>query len=271
VHWQRQGLARRAGCGLTSRLRLSPNRRQLGAMRNSLAVFLALMGVLVIQAATPPTVVLVSGEDEYHSANTLPAFAKFLETNYALKTVYLERQKPDSIPGLDALDRADLLIVFARRMTLPDEQLARFQKYFDSGKSVIGLRTASHAFQTWLVFDKQVLGGNYQNHYGKDATPKITRSPEAKQHPILRGVPETFSSAGSLYRNTPLQTNTTLLLSGTIPDHTEPVAWTHDYRGARVFYTSLGHEKDFEDEAFRRLLVNAVHWALNQPVPMPVK
>jgi type 1 glutamine amidotransferase len=240
-------------------------------MRNSLAVFLALACVLSAQAANPPTVVLVSGEDEYHSAQTLPAFAKFLETNYALKTVYLERQKPDSVPGLDALGRADLLIVFARRMMLPEEQLARFQKYFGSGRPVIGLRTASHAFQTWLVFDKQVLGGNYQNHYGKDFTPKITHATTAKGHPILRGVPETFSSAGSLYRNTPLQTNTTLLLTGTIPDHTEPVAWTHDYRGARVFYTSLGHEKDFEDEAFRRLLANAIHWALNRPLPMSTK
>ena len=233
-------------------------------MRNSLAVFLALTCVLSVHAANPPTVVLVSGEDEYHSAKTLPAFARFLETEYQFKTIYLERKpKPDTVDGLDALERADLLIVFARRMTLPEEQLKQFRKYFDSGKPVIGLRTASHAFQNWLVFDKQVLGGNYQGHYGKDFTPKITRDAAAKEHPILRGVPETFSSTGSLYRNTPRQTNTTLLLTGTIPDHNEPVAWTHDYRGTRVFYTSLGHEKDFEDEAFRTLLVNAIHWSLN--------
>ena len=79
------------------------------------------------------------------------------------------------------------------------------------------------------------------------------------------------TSAGSLYRNTPLQTNTTVLLTGAIPDHTEPVAWTHDYQGARVFYTSLGHEKDFEDAAFRRLLVNAIHWTLNKPPPATVQ
>lgn len=75
----------------------SQNHRQPGVMRNSLAVFLALTGVLITQAANPPTAVLVRGEDEYHSAASLPAFAKFLETNYALKTVYLERQKPGSI------------------------------------------------------------------------------------------------------------------------------------------------------------------------------
>jgi len=223
---------------------------------------------MCVRAANPPTIVFVSGEDEYHSAETLPTFAKFVETNYQFNTVYLERkQAPDHFESLDALEHADLLVIFARRMTLPDEQLKKFQKYFESGKPVIGLRTASHAFQTWLDFDKLVLGGNYQNHYRNDLTPKVTPSPAAKEHPILRGVPETFASAGSLYRNTPLQANTTVLLTGTIPDHTEPVAWTHNYKGARIFYTSLGHEKDFEDEAFRHLLVNAIHWALNKPVP----
>lgn len=231
------------------------------------AVFLA----VTLHAASPPTIVLVSGEDEYQSAETLPTFAKFLETNHGCKTICLRREsKPDTIAGLEALERADLLILYARRMTLPDEQLKKFQNYFASGKPVIGLRTASHAFQNWLGFDKEVLGGNYQNHYGKDLLPKITRHPAAMRHPILRGVPQAFASAGSLYRNTPLQTNTTVLLTGRIPDHTEPVAWTHDRPGARVFYTSLGHEKDFEDEAFRRLLVNAIQWALNQPMPAPM-
>lgn len=236
-------------------------------LHRSIAAIAMLFFAVMTHAANPPTVVFVSGEDEYHSAETLPVFARFLETNSALKTVYLERQKPDRIDGLEALERADLLVVFARRMTLPEEQLKKFQRYFESGKPVIGIRTASHAFQNWLVFDKQVLGGNYQGHYGNNLMPKVQVNPSAKAHPILRGVPETLASAGSLYRNTPLQANTTLLLTGTIPDHSEPVAWTHDYKGARVFYTSLGHPDDFKDAAFRTLLVNAIHWALNKPVP----
>ena len=117
---------------------------------------------LALPAANPPTVVFISGEDEYHSAETLPAFARFLETNLVLKSIYLERKtQPDRIEGLEVLEQADLVVVFARRMTLPEAQLNRLQNFFNSGKPVIGLRTASHAFQNWLVFDKQVLGGNY--------------------------------------------------------------------------------------------------------------
>ena len=40
------------------------------------------------------------------------------------------------------------------------------------------------------------------------------------------------------------------------------MAWTHEVKGARVFYTSLGHPKDFENTSFRNLLVNAVFWCL---------
>ena len=46
-------------------------------------------------------------------------------------------------------------------------------------------------------------------------------------------------------------------------DKPEPVAWTHESpRGGRVFYTSLGHQDDFDSLFFQQLLLNAVHWSL---------
>jgi type 1 glutamine amidotransferase len=57
-------------------------------------------------------------------------------------------------------------------------------------------------------------------------------------------------------------------LIGEVPGQpAEPVAWTHAYHEGRVFYTSLGHPDDFRNEAFNRLLVNAVFWALGRDVP----
>jgi len=55
-----------------------------------------------------------------------------------------------------------------------------------------------------------------------------------------------------------------VLLTGTIPDHTEPVAWVRvrkvGDKTQRVFYTSLGHVEDFQDPSFKQLLVNALGW-----------
>jgi type 1 glutamine amidotransferase len=81
----------------------------------------------------------------------------------------------------------------------------------------------------------------------------------ARKHPILAGL-KPFTSAGSLYKNTGLARDVELLLTGTIPKHSEPVAWTRTLKGGRVFYTSLGHPRDFKDDNFRRLLTNALFW-----------
>lgn len=216
-----------------------------------------------------PTIVLISGEYEYGSTNTLPAFKQFLESNYPLTCIYLER-KGEEIPGLEALERADLTIFYIRRMTLPEAQLERIKSYAGSGKPLIGLRTASHAFQNWKEFDSLVLGGNYHNHHGNAFAATARIQLDAAGHPILKNVATEFQTGGSLYKTSPLAKGTTLLLMGSITNQPpEPAAWTHTYKGARVFYTSLGHPKDFDHPAFRNLLVNAIYWALDLPVPPP--
>ena len=69
-----------------------------------------------------------------------------------------------------------------------------------------------------------------------------------------------FQGTGGLYKNPAVAKDVTVLMTGTIPDHTEPVTWVREHKGGRVFYTSLGHPDDFKDENFIRLLVNAVGW-----------
>src|SRR6185295_1072862 len=83
--------------------------------------------------------------------------------------------------------------------------------------------------------------------------------PAAAKHPILKGV-QPYKSEGSLYKNTGLAKDVDILLTGSIPEHTEPIAWTRNYQGGRVFYTSLGHQKDFDDPNFTRLITNALFW-----------
>ena len=228
--------------------------------------FIAIRSLGAAESAREPTIVLISGEFEYESARTLPLFKQHLETKYGFKCTYLERAKGEDIPGLAALDSADLAIIFIRRMTLPEEQLGRIKTYVGSGKPVIGLRTASHAFENWKEWDHDVLGGNYHNHYGNDLVATVKLRPGAADHPILKGVAKGFVAGGSLYLNSPLPSSSTVLLMGSVTDQPpEPVAWIHSHKGARVFYTSLGHPKDFENPSFERMLDNAIFWALDRP------
>ncbi len=231
-----------------------------------------------------PRVVFISAESEYGAAESLPGFAHELETKYGLYCEVLqgstEKSGPErhEIVGMEALERADLVIVFARRRAFPQEQMKYLHLYLGMGKPLIGLRTASHAFDArgkgtkghseWPMFDSKVLGGNYHGHYGRGPTTSVTPVDGTERYPILAGVRTPFTSISSLYQVNPLTKSTRMLLIGAIPDkEPEPVAWTNRYRGSRIFYTSLGHVDDFKNPQFRRLLINAVFWAMNKPVP----
>jgi type 1 glutamine amidotransferase len=230
----------------------------------ALALLFAFL-VLHCSAAEKPKIIFIAGEYEYLSRETVPAFARELASTHHVDVEVLKRpedEKVESIPGLEKLADADLIVLFVRRMTLPAHELDRIKKYVHSGKPIVALRTSSHAFENWTEFDRDVLGGNYGRHYGNKLKTTVSLLPEAKNHPILRGV-SGFVSDGSLYKNTPLQAGAKPLLVGKVEGYpAEPVAWTHEFRGARVFYTSLGHPNDFQQESFRRLVRNGIIWAL---------
>lgn len=236
-----------------------------------------------LQAAEPPHIVIMIGEDEYHTWETLPEFAanELKAAPYRVILIQADAADKNQFPGLvEAMRDADLLFISVRRRTPPTEVINAVRAHLAAGKPLVGIRTASHCFALrpkdpepkaglgkWQEFDAEVLGGNYTGHYGKDAA-TISVVPGAEGHPILRGVTVAeLIGHGGLYKNTPLQAGTTPLLMGTLAGTaTEPVAWTHFYgeKKSRVFYTSMGHWDDFKLPAFRRFLLNGIAWALEK-------
>ena len=191
--------------------------------------------------AAPLRVCLVSGSPLYRSDDSLSAFENHVEKAGLAKCSRAFRTSDTELPGLENLDACDCAVFFTRRSKIAGEPLERVQKFCRSGKGIIGLRTASHGFQEWLAMDKEVFGGDYQGHYGEEPV-GVKTAAAAKDHPILKGV-EPFTSKGSLYKNPSIAKDTTVLLTGTIPGNTHPVAWIRMHRDARVFYTSLGRRK----------------------------
>lgn len=227
----------------------------------------ALLACAAAHAAeqAPLKVCLVSGSLEYKSEESLSGFQQFLESKYNVKCTraFIEGKDITQLPGLENLANCDVMLLFTKRLKLSGEQLDRIKAYCTSGKPIVGVRTASHAIQTWLDLDKEVLGGNYRGHYGAGPETDIKILDSAKGHPVLQGVTP-WKSAGSLYKNEGLATDNEILMTGTIPEHTEPIAWTRVSNGGRVFYTSLGHPQDFTEPSFRQMVVNALFWTTNR-------
>jgi type 1 glutamine amidotransferase len=214
---------------------------------------------LVAQQPAPLKVCLVSASDEYESNRTLSILQKRLEAKGAVcLRAFMVGKDESKIAGLDQIDGADLLVLFTRRSKLEGADLEHVKKYCLAGRPIVGIRTASHAVQTWLDLDQEILGGNYTGHFGKGTT-KVRLVDAAKAHPVLAGVGP-LETMGSLYKNDGIAKDCEVLLTGTNDKATMPVAWTRTYKGARIFYTSLGQQGDFENESFLRLVENAVHW-----------
>jgi putative heme-binding domain-containing protein len=207
-------------------------------------------------------VAMISGSFEYKSDESLAAFKKFLEANYEIECTLISAKsdKDKDLAGLEALDSCDVAIFFTRRLQLEGDSLEKVKKFAASNKPLVGIRTASHGFQNWLQMDKDVLGGDYQGHFGQGIECDIALAAKNKEHPVLKGL-TAFKTSGGLYKNPNVASDVSVLLSGTIPNQpVQPVAWVREKDGRRLFYTSLGTPDDFKDENFRRLVVNALAW-----------
>ena len=211
------------------------------------------------------------------------------------KTGEISPNTNNNIPGLEALKTADLMIIATRFRALPDEQMQHIVDYVEAGKPVIGLRTATHAFSGIKGkfakynngsgdkdfkggFGKQILGEQWISHHGnhgKQSTRGIFAK-GAETHPILTGIKDgDIWGPTDVYGANPLQPSTILVygqvlvgmnptdkaLEGKKNDPMMPLAWTREYKGGRVFTTTMGAAEDLVSEGTRRMLVNASYWA----------
>src|SRR5262249_8692915 len=126
-------------------------------------------------------VVLVSGDEEYRSEEALPQLAKILAMHHGFKCTVLFAVDPkdgtinpnrrDNMAGLEALKAADLLVLFIRWRDLPDKQMKPLIDYIESGKPIVGLRTATHAFdlkkhKTYAKYDWRGKEKGYEDGFG---------------------------------------------------------------------------------------------------------
>jgi hypothetical protein len=253
-------------------------------------------------------IVLIAADQEYRSEESIPALARILATRQGFyctvlfstnrQTGQIDPNTLDNIPGLDALRKADLMVLFARWLELPDQQMKEIIDYTNSGRPILALRTSTHPFyyrkrpespyarfgynskEPVGGYGRLVLGETWINHYGahqKQSTRGVP-VPDMAQHPILRGVKGIWGES-DVYAITTLSGDSRPLVLGQVlmgmqpdspPDPSKrlvPVAWIKTYTGdsgktSRIFTTTMGHAMDFPNEGFRRMLVNACYWLL---------
>jgi hypothetical protein len=265
-------------------------------------------------------IVFLAGDEEYRSEEGLPMLAKILAVRHGFKCTVVFAINPadgtidpltlTNMPGVAALDSADLCVLGLRFRELPDPQMKHFVDYLNAGKPIIALRTSTHAFKYDLNkaspyakydwhstawpggFGQQVLGETWVDHHGshgKESTHGVVNE-AFKDQPVLRGVTDVWCPT-DVYAVTHLPKNVTVLLwgqvltgmkptdppvEGTKNHPLMPLVWLRDYTGengktSKVFTTTMGAAVDLENEGLRRLLVNAAYWAVGLEGQIPAK
>jgi hypothetical protein len=174
------------------------------------------------------------------------------------------------------------VVLFARWLELPDEQMKEIIDYTESGRPIVALRTSTHPFNYRKHpespyakysynnkefsggYGRQVLGETWINHYGahqKQSTRGHNRGGNgAAPHPDAACA--TCGARATSTRSPALSGDSRPLVMGQVlmgmdpgspPDPAKklmPVAWTKTYTGssgkpARIFTTTMGHPMDF--------------------------
>ena len=260
-------------------------------------------------------IVFVCGEWEYRCEESLPMIAKILATRHGFKCTVLFSMDPKdgtvnpaiktNIPDMHLLKTADMMVVFAMDLELPDEQMKHFVDFVDSGKPVFGIRCTLLSFKYnknkkspyAARFDCRNKGGysvglfgeSWKGHYGHHAR-ESTRGLRAglqERNPLLRGVFDVWGTT-DVYRVTKLPDDATVLMYGQVlvgmkptdPPNLKkavmPMVWTRQIQNEsgkprRIVMSTIGAAQDMESEDLRRLYVNCIYWAVGLEAKIPPK
>ena len=239
-------------------------------------------------------IVLIAGDEEYRSEEALPQLGKILSQRHGFKCTILFSINPSSgnidpnfvrnTPGLEALTTADLMIIATRFRILPDEQMQHIDNYLKSGGAVMGLRTATHAFnptdkdgwqhyangyngdkKEWTDgFGRVVLGEKWISHHGshKHESTLGLIDDGAKGLPVLRGIKDgDVWGATDVYGvRLPLPGDSKPLILGQVMKR------AGDYDETDIFY-GMRHDDSEAVEGEKNTPMMPVAWTKTYQVP----
>jgi hypothetical protein len=176
-------------------------------------------------------------------------YEKWIQENYNVKCVWTgdvpqkrkkgtKPSKQRDITGMEQAEKCDVMLLNLNRVTPGEKQLDLVKKYFASGKPVVGLRNASHAFENWPAIDREVFGARHGGPFlpGSKGLPMKVED-RGKKSPLV-GDFRPFLPAGGLDRYTELAPEVEVLISGGQKDNLMPQVWSrvHPKTKARIFY-----------------------------------
>jgi type 1 glutamine amidotransferase len=170
-------------------------------------------------------------------------------------------------PTEEQFATADVIMLYQHPKCLSD---AKHQQQIETFLNRGGGLVLSH-YVLWNA--SPALAGLLGLAKGKDSHYKhkvITLKLSEPRHPIMHGLPDTFTFADECFWN--LQGDRSKITALATSDETvgdkvspEPIIWAHEHGKGRVVASTLGHfDWTFDDPFFRTILLRGIAWAAGE-------
>jgi len=164
---------------------------------------------------------------------------------------------------------------------LADDQRAALRSWIENGGGFVAIHAAgdsSHEFWAW--YTSEVIGAKFVGHSLWPHLAQATVNVEATAHPVMAGLPAIWTREDEWYSfDRSVRDKPGFRVLATLDESTykrggpgsakltmgkdHPIVWAHCLGKGRVLYSALGHTGESYSEApFRRLVTNAVAWAM---------
>ncbi len=214
-----------------------------------------------------PRVLLIGGGSSHN-------FARFFggTDGDALKAAgFTVHYTEDRDQATETLATADVVVISVNRryFDAPGFRWALWQ-FAAAGKGIVLMHPGTwYAFPEWPELNATLVGGGSRGH---DKIAPFSVNTVQPNHPIMKGVPASFTVEDELYYlnaepdKIPAGTTAITVLAETSPSKKygkpHPAVWVTQHPRARVVGITLGHDQRTHDHpAFLQLLTNAVRWA----------
>jgi type 1 glutamine amidotransferase len=142
------------------------------------------------------------------------------------------------------------------------------QAFVRRGGGIVGIHAASDSHYHWPWYGR-LIGGRFTSH--PPGTPQGTIRVVDRKHGATKGLPATMRRVDEWYYFEDYNPEVNLLVTldpqsiGEKDVNPNPVSWSHEFEGGRVFYTAMGHTTEsYSDRNFLNHVAAGLRWVLRR-------
>ncbi|MEM9984601.1 MAG: ThuA domain-containing protein [Bacteroidota bacterium] len=212
------------------------------------------------------SVLVVRGGHAYDT----PAFEKMCLSLEGLRVDLVLSSHMYQMKTKDILAKYDAILFLNYNSSCPEHEWNK-RKYLeiaDAGVGMVFLHFTLASQPGWTEYHDMVGGEWFYPNYAEDASQYSSLYTDVSvelevvnpDHPVTQGL-ENFVLTDAFYGNIYIAPEAEPLLETQHPNVSRTIAWTHEYKHAKIVYIMPGFTaKAYENDSYRRLIANSLRY-----------